>query len=205
VDDVVLIATSAQELQDLIDACQAWCERSLMQINTDKTKIMVYYETLRSSRTPATFFVTSRFPLSRPTQTYLKEPDTFIYLGIKLDPASSQHGPGDTTHQDKNQLGIPHHRSSSAQYTICSSHRSRTTRSSPLVLFRIWQACVLLFATQNLPYLRTPTQLQRIQTALTNSLQRIVRSYTIAEIFLLKFGVPPLRLQQACQLSLHYR
>jgi hypothetical protein len=59
VDDLVLIATSTQELQDMIDACQAWCERSRMQINTDKTKIMVFYETLRSSRTPATFFVTS--------------------------------------------------------------------------------------------------------------------------------------------------
>ena len=65
---------------------------------------------------------------------------------------------------------------------------------------------MLPFATQNLRYLCTPTQLQTIQTALTNSLQRILRTYTIAEILLLEFGVPPLRLQKACQLiSLHYR
>jgi len=32
-DDLVLIATSARELQDMIDACQAWCKRSRMQIN----------------------------------------------------------------------------------------------------------------------------------------------------------------------------
>ena len=87
-----------------------------------------------------------------------------------------------------------------------SSLRSRTTRSSPLLLFRIWQACVLPFANQNLRYLRTPTKLQTILTALTNSLQRILRNYTIAEILLLEFGVTPLRRQQACQLiSLHYR
>jgi len=83
VDRLVLIATRAHELQETIDACQAWCERSRMQINT---KIMVFSETLRSSCRPAQFFVTSRFPLSHPaTQSHLNEPDTFIYLGLKLD------------------------------------------------------------------------------------------------------------------------
>ena len=68
-----------------------------------------------------------------------------------------------------------------------SSLRRRTTRSSILVLFRLWQACVLPFATQNLRYLRTPAQIQIMQTALTNSLQHILRSYTIAEILLLVY------------------
>ena len=68
-----------------------------------------------------------------------------------------------------------------------SSLRSRTIRSSLLVLFRLWQACDLPFATQNLRYLRTPAQIQIIQTALTNSLQRILRSYTIVEILLLVY------------------
>jgi len=41
---------------------------------------------------------------------------------------------------------------------------------------------------------------------LTNSLQRIPRSYTIVEILLIEFDILSLRLQQACQLiSLHYR
>jgi len=206
VDDLVLIATSAQELQDMIDVCQAWCERSRLQINNDKTKIMGIYETLRSSRTLATFVVTSRFPLSRPaTQTHLKEPDTFIYLGLKLDPVLSM---DPATQHIKKKINWAYLTIAAVAHSIryYSSLRSRTTRSSPLVLFRIWQACVLPFAAQNIRYLRTPTQLQRIQTALTNSLQRILRSYTIAEILLLEFGVPPLHLQQACQLiSLHYR
>jgi len=88
------------------------------------------------------------------------------------------------------------------------THSYAVTWASSWTQFSAWtqQACVLPFTTQNLRYFRTPTQLQTIQTALTNSLQRILRSYTIAEILLLEFGVPPLRLQQACQLiSLHYR
>ena len=190
----------------MIDACQAWCERSRMQINTDKTKIMVFCETLRSSRIPAQFFDTLRFPLSRPaTQTHLKEPDTFIYLGLKLDLILSM---DPATQHIKKKINWAYLTIVAVAHSIRydSSLRSRTTRSSPLVLFRLWQACVLPFATQNLRYLRTPTQIQTIQTALTNSLQRILRSYTIAEILLLEFGIFPLRLQQACHfISLHYR
>jgi len=167
---------------------------------------MVFYETLRSSRTPATFFVTSRFQLSRPvTQTHLKEPDTFIYLDLKLDPVLSM---DQATQHIKKKINWAYLTITAVAHSIRydNSLRSRTTRSSPLILFHIWQACVLPFATQNLRYLCTPTQLQTIQTALTNSLQRILRSYTIAEILLLEFGVPHLRLQQACQLiSLHYK
>jgi len=126
-------------------------------------------------------------------------PNTYAVLVLCMDPAT-QHIKKKINWAYLTIAAIAH----SIRYD--SSLRSRTTRSSPLVLFRIWQACVLPFATQNLRYLRTPTQLQTIQTALTNSLQRILRSYTIAEILLLEFGVPPLRLQQACQLiSLHYR
>ena len=175
-DDLVLIATSARELQDMIDACQAWCKRSRMQINTDKTKIMVFYETLRSSRIPAQFFVTLRFPLSRPaTQAHLKEPDTFIYLGLKLDPILSM---DQVTQHIKKKINWAYLTIAAVAHSIRydSSLRSRTTRSSPVVLFRLWQACVLPFTTQNLCYLRIPTQIQTIQTDLTNSLQHILRS-----------------------------
>jgi len=171
VDDLVLIATSAQQLHDMINACQDWCERSRMQINTDKTKIMAFYEATRTSRNPATFSVTSRFPLSRPaTQTHLKEPDTFIYLGLKLDPVLTM---DPATQHIKKKINWSYLTIAAVAHSIRydNSLRSRTTRSSPLVLFRLWQACVLPFATQNLRYLRTPAQLQTIQTALTNSLQ----------------------------------
>jgi len=55
VDDMVLIARSVKQLQHMIDACQEWSERSRVKINNDKSKIMVFYETLaqRASRLPS--------------------------------------------------------------------------------------------------------------------------------------------------------
>jgi len=52
----------------MIDACQEWSERSRMKINNDKTKIMVFYETLaqRASQHPSFFWLTPRFPLNNP-------------------------------------------------------------------------------------------------------------------------------------------
>jgi len=38
VDDLCLISTHAQELQDMIHVCQTWGEKARMQINADKQK-----------------------------------------------------------------------------------------------------------------------------------------------------------------------
>jgi len=60
-----------------------------MRINHEKTKVMMFYETppQRATRFPSTFHITTRFPLSQPTRTLpLKEPLTFKYLGLTLDP-----------------------------------------------------------------------------------------------------------------------
>jgi len=50
---------------------------------------MMFYETppQRATRFPSTFHITTRFPLSQPPRTLpLKEPLTFKYLGLTLDP-----------------------------------------------------------------------------------------------------------------------
>jgi len=89
VDDMVLIARSPAQLQSTIDACQDWAERSRMRINHEKTEVMMFYETFshRTTRFPSTFHITTRFPLSQPPRTLpLKEPLTFKYLGLTLDP-----------------------------------------------------------------------------------------------------------------------
>jgi len=60
-----------------------------MRINHEKTEVMMFYETpsQRTTRFPSTFHITTRFPLSQPPQTLrLKEPLTFKYLGLTLDP-----------------------------------------------------------------------------------------------------------------------
>jgi len=44
----------------MIDACQEWSERNRMKINNDKTKMMVFYETLaqRASQHPSLIWLT---------------------------------------------------------------------------------------------------------------------------------------------------
>jgi hypothetical protein len=41
-DDLVLVGKSPRELQSMINTCQAWCEKSRVEINIDKTKIMTF-------------------------------------------------------------------------------------------------------------------------------------------------------------------
>ena len=53
VDDLALISTDPSELQDMINVCQEWGERSRMQINADKSKVMAFHEATaeRNART----------------------------------------------------------------------------------------------------------------------------------------------------------
>jgi len=53
-----------------------------------------------------------------------------------------------------------------------SSATDRGIQSSPYVLFRIWQPCVLGFATENLRYLVTNAQIDAVERILIHSLQR---------------------------------
>ena len=41
-DDLVLIAETEEDLQQLFDILAAWCDRNMMQINTDITKVIHY-------------------------------------------------------------------------------------------------------------------------------------------------------------------
>ena len=81
----------------------------------------------------------------------------------------------------------------------------RGTLTSPLILYCIWQSCVLSHATQNLRYLLHPTQVQQVQSALISSLQRTLHCFPAAQITMLEMGIPPLLLRQTEQLiSLHF-
>jgi len=72
VDDLALLSICPRELQSMIHACQPWS----IQINTEKTKIMAFFETLailrargdqhQPSPTMPPFHVYSPFPTSDP-------------------------------------------------------------------------------------------------------------------------------------------
>jgi len=154
VHDMVLMARSPAQLQSMIDACQDWAERNRMRSNHEKTEDMMFYETPRQrvTRFPSTFHITTRFSLSQPPRTLpFKEPLTFKYLGLTLDPyltveTAMKHICQKINAAHQTVAAVTH----SLRYD--SSATDRGIRSSPYVLFRIWQICVLGFATENLRY-----------------------------------------------------
>ena len=84
-------------------SCQHWSTRNRMQINTEKTKIMAFFETpalLRArggqhqpSPTMPPFHVYSHsgFPTSDPRSYPILEVSKFEYLGLILDPKLTMH------------------------------------------------------------------------------------------------------------------
>jgi len=210
VDDMVLIARSPAHLQSMpvIDACQAWAERSRMRINHEKTEVMMFYETppQRATRSPSTFHITTRCPLSQPPRTLpLKEPLTFKYLGLTLDPyltmeAAMKHICRKINAAHQTVAAVAH----SLRYD--SSATDRGIRSSPYVLFRSWQPCVLGFATENRRYLVSNAQIDAVERTRIHSQQRTLHCFTSPHITMIELGIPPLILQQVLQLvALHFR
>jgi hypothetical protein len=49
VDDLVLISKSPHELQAMLNTCQSWCEKSRVEINLEKTKIMIFNSRLQQT------------------------------------------------------------------------------------------------------------------------------------------------------------
>ena len=81
-----------------------------------------------------------------------------------------------------------------------------STRDSDFLHLRIWQPCVLGFATENLRYLVTKAQTDAVERTLVHSLQRTPHCFTSPHITIIELGIPPLILQQALQLvALHFR
>ena len=151
---MVLIARSPAQLQSIIDACQDWAEprRSRMRINHEKTEVMMFYETpsQRATRFPSTFHIITRFPLSQPPRTLpLKEPPIFKFLGHTLDPYLTMEAAMKHICQ---KINAAHQTVAAVAHSLryASSATDRGIRSSPYVLFRIWQPCVLGSATENL-------------------------------------------------------
>jgi len=136
--------------------------------------MVLIYETpsQRTTRFPSTFHITTRFPLSQPPQTLpLKEPLTFKYLGLTLDPYLTMET---ATKHICRKINAVHQTVAAVAHSLRydSSATDRGIRSSPYVLFRICQPCVLGFATENLRYLVTNAQIDIVERTLIHSLQR---------------------------------
>jgi hypothetical protein len=192
----------------MINAVQDWADRSRMQINTEKTEVMAFFETpaMKAARTSATFVITFRFPASKPPRhIQLKEPPTFTYLGLQLDPILSMFA---AANHMVSKINWAHLTIAAVAHSLHHDTplRLQHCRSSPLLLFRLWQSCVLPFATTNLRYLTNNAQIDKVQSALISSLTRTLRCYAPPQILMVELGIPPLKLQQAAQLvGIHFR
>jgi len=192
----------------MIDTCQDWAGRSRMRIYHKKTEVMMFYEnpSQRTTRFPSTFHITTRFPLSQPPRTLpLKEPLTFKHLGLTLDPYLTMET---TTKHTCLKINAAHQTVATVAHSLRfdSSATARGIRSSPYVLFRIWQPCDLGFATKNLRYVVTNVQIDVVERTLIHSLQRTLHCFSSPHITMIELGIPLLILQQALQLAaLHFR
>jgi len=50
VDDLCLISTNAQEMQEMIHVCQTWSEKARMQIKAGKSRIMAFHDSPAEER-----------------------------------------------------------------------------------------------------------------------------------------------------------
>ena len=79
VDDLVLISKSPHELQAMLNTCQSWCEKSRVEINLEKTKIMIFNSRLQQTHNQPShsWSITAHYlPRDHPQKTTtLKEVD----------------------------------------------------------------------------------------------------------------------------------
>ena len=95
------MSTCPRELQAMLHVCQEWSIRNRMQINTQKTKVMAFFETpsLQKARggqhrpgpTLPPFHIHAPFPISSPCSYLITEVLQFEYLGLILDPKLTMH------------------------------------------------------------------------------------------------------------------
>ena len=224
VDDLCLISTSAEELQQMLTECQTWSEKARMQLNGQKSKVMAFHETAKQKKKrkapiksrrrqtgspttyPSSFHVLASFPLHRQCTHLLKEVKEFDYLGLRLDPKLDMSAALGRIKQKVNKSqALVEAVSHSLRYDDSSQHHRPSLNANPLQMLTLWKACVLPHLLQNLRYLHEP-QVEKLQVALNKSLARSLHVYGYTTALCADMGVPPLRLTQQIHLArLHFR
>jgi hypothetical protein len=211
----ILISKSPRELQSMINTCQAWCEKSRVEINIDKTKIMTFNTHLHPAHRQSshTWSITFHFlPHDHPQKSaILKVVDSFKYLGVPIDKDLSM----STLHtlilnniQKANGKLHGLLRDLKSNRELHSSHQSTLGRAStsPKTIGLVWKSCVLVHATQYLRYIHSHTQLEKIQTELNKSLQSVFGCVGLPSTLQADLGIPPLMFYQTKQLACsHFR
>jgi len=101
VHDLAFMSTCPRELQAMLHVCEEWSLQNRMQINTQKTKVMAFFETpsLQKARggqhqhgpTLPPFHIHAPFQTSSPCSYLITEVLQFEYLGLILEPKLTMH------------------------------------------------------------------------------------------------------------------
>jgi hypothetical protein len=185
----------------MINTCQAWCEKSRVEINIDKTKIMTFYTHLHPAQRESshTWSITFQFlPHDHPQKTaILKVADSFKYLGVPIDKDLSM-----CTHHTQILDNIQKAngklqgllRDLKSNRELHSFHHSTLggASTSPKTIGLLWKSSVLVNATQYLRYIHSHTQLQKIQTELNKSMKSVFGCVGLPSTLKADLGIPPL-------------
>jgi len=182
-----------------------------MKINTQKTKVMVFFETpslqkarggrYRPGPTLPPFHIHTPFPISSPCSYLLTVLLQFEYLDLLLDPKLTMYfATTETIRRAAHGQSVTQTVSYSLRY---DKNRSQLTPTQSLGL---WKSTVLPHFLQNLRYIQSTTDVTKLQTSLNHSLARALHVYGDHTVLLADTGVPPLNLIQYTHLAqLHFR
>jgi len=201
VDDLALMSTCPRELQAMLHVCQEWSFRNRMQINTQKTKVMVFFEapSLHKARggkhrpgpTLPPFHIHAPFPTSSPCSYLVTEVLQFEYLGLILDPKLTMHLA--TTEAIRR---AAHGQSVTQTVSYSLRYDKKRSQLTPTQNLGLWKSTVLPHFLQNLRYIQSTTDVKKLQTSLNLSLARALHVYGDHTALLADTGVPPLSLVQ---------
>jgi len=144
------MSTCPRELHAMLHVFQQWSIRNCVQINTDKTKTMVFFEPPALLRARGTqhqpgptmfpYHVYSPFPTSDPCSYLIHEVFQFEYIGLVLDPKLTMHLANVEAIRCASQgqaLGLAVSQAYSLQYDKNSSQLTPTQKLG------LWKAIVL--------------------------------------------------------------
>ena len=180
--DLALMSTCSRELQAMLHVYQQWSIRNRFQINTDKTKIMAFFETPALLRarggqhqpgpTMPLFHVYSPFPTFDPRSYPIHEVFHFEYLDLILDPKLIMHL---ATVNAIRRAAQGQALALAVSYSL--RYDKNSSQITPTQNLGLWKAIVLLHFLQNLRYIQSETDIKKMQTSLNLSLARVLHVY----------------------------
>ena len=164
-----------------------------MQINDQKSKVMVFHETPAQKRKskeqikhtrsasqptyPPPHHILAAFPSHRQCSHLIEEVQSFDYIGLRLDPklkmTSALHRIQEKVNKSNALVFAVSH---SLRYDDSSHSHRPSIKATPTQALNLWKACGLPHLLQNLWYLKE-NQVESLQITLNSSLKRTLHVY----------------------------